>query len=134
MLVITTLDRLTRSTANMLALAEHLRAREATLRMLNLGGASMDTSTATSAMIFNIMAALAQMDLEIKCERISDSVTKRRAASKDLGGRRPQYTDSQIHNAPPRVITTGQPASQVAHDLGMSRATLYRRVASLSAT
>ena len=37
-LVITTLDRLGRSTQNMLAFAEALRDREAGLRVLNLGG------------------------------------------------------------------------------------------------
>ena len=129
-LVVTTLDRLGRSTSNMLALAEDLRAQGAALRVLNLGGASMDTSTATGAMIFTVMAALAQMELEIKRERVSDSVAKRRAAGGDLGGRRPQYTDSQIRNAH-LLITTGKPASQVARDLGMSRATLYRRIAAL---
>lgn len=129
-LVITTLDRLGRSTANMLTLAEDLRAQGAALRVLNLGGAGMDTSTATGAMIFTVMAALAQMELEIKRERITDSVTKRRAAGADLGGRRPTFTDSQIRNAH-RLITSGEPASQVARDLGMSRATLYRRIADL---
>ena len=75
-LVITTLDRLGRSTTNMLTLAEDLRARGAALCVLNLGGASMDTSTATGAMIITVMAALAQMELEIKRERITDSVTE----------------------------------------------------------
>lgn len=44
-LVITTLDRLGRSTQNMLALADELRARGAGLRVLNLGGGDVDTST-----------------------------------------------------------------------------------------
>jgi DNA invertase Pin-like site-specific DNA recombinase len=43
-LVITTLDRLGRSTQNMLAFAEELRARGAGLRVLNLGG-DVDTAT-----------------------------------------------------------------------------------------
>lgn len=47
------------------------------------------------SMVFTVMAALAQMELEIKREGITDSVAKRRA--------------------------TGQ-------DLGLSRATLYRRI------
>jgi DNA invertase Pin-like site-specific DNA recombinase len=50
----------------------------------------------------------------------------------DLGGRRPIFSDSQIANAR-RLIEQGQPASHVARDLGMSRATLYRRVANLDA-
>jgi DNA invertase Pin-like site-specific DNA recombinase len=83
-------------------------------------------------MVFTVMAALAQMELEIKRERITDSVAKRRAAGRDLGGRRERFTDSQIENAR-RLIDAGQPATQVARDLGMSRATLYRRMGELDA-
>jgi hypothetical protein len=35
------------------------------------------------------MAALAQMELDIKRERVTDSVAKRRAAGQDLGGKGP---------------------------------------------
>jgi DNA invertase Pin-like site-specific DNA recombinase len=87
-LVITTLDRLGRSTQNMLALAEDLRGRSASFRVLNPGGGDVDTATPIGSTVFTVMAALAQMELEIKRERITDSVSKRRAASKDLGGRR----------------------------------------------
>jgi DNA invertase Pin-like site-specific DNA recombinase len=124
-LVITTLDRLGRSTQNMLTFAEVLRGRGAGLRVLNLGGGDVDTHTPMGS-----MAALAQMELEIKRERITDSVAKRRAAGKDLGGRRQTFTDSQIRNAL-RLIDGGEPATQVARDLGMSRATLYRRIREL---
>lgn len=126
-LVVTTLDRLGRSTANMLALADDIKSRGAGLRVLNLGGGDVDTSTPMGAMLFTVMAALGQMELEIKRERINDSVSKRRAAGKDLGGRKVQFTDSQIRNAA-RLIKAGEPAAQVARDLGMSRATLYRRM------
>jgi DNA invertase Pin-like site-specific DNA recombinase len=129
-LVITTLDRLGRSTQNMLDFAEQLRGKGAGLRVLNLGGGDVDTATPMGSMVFTVMAALAQMELEIKRERITDSVAKRRAAGKDLGGRRQTFTDSQIRNAV-RLIESGEPATQVARDLGMSRATLYRRLREL---
>ena len=58
-LVITTLDRLGRSTQNMLAFADELRTRGAGLRILNLGGGDVDTATPTGSMLFTIMAALA---------------------------------------------------------------------------
>jgi DNA invertase Pin-like site-specific DNA recombinase len=64
-LVITTLDRLGRSTANMLGLTEDLRSRGINLRVLNLGGGDVDTGTPMGGMVFTVMAALAQMDLEI---------------------------------------------------------------------
>ncbi|GGG60604.1 hypothetical protein GCM10011374_24340 [Kocuria dechangensis] len=90
----------------------------------------MDTHTPMRLMVFTVMAALAQMGLEITRERITDSVAKRRAAGKDLGGRRPTFTDSQIRSAL-RLIEAEEPATQVARDLGMSRATLYRRIREL---
>lgn len=130
-LVITTLDRLGRSTQNMLAFAEELRSRGAGLRVLNLGGGDVDTATPMGSMLFTIMAALAQMEHEIKRERVTDSIKKRREAGLDLGGRPRRITDSQIRNAI-RLVEGGEPAAQVARDLGMSRATFYRRARGLA--
>ena len=98
-LVITTLDRLGRSTMNMLKLAQDLKAQGAGLRVLNLGGGDVDTSTPMGAMMFTVMSALAQMELEIKRERVNDSMTKRRAAGKDLGGRPEKHSDEKIRHA-----------------------------------
>ncbi|CCQ47531.1 resolvase, N terminal domain protein [Pseudarthrobacter siccitolerans] len=130
-LVITTLDRLGRSTQNMLTFADELRSRGAGLRVLNLGGGDVDTTTPMGSLLFTIMAALAQMEHEIKRERITDSITKRREAGKDLGGRPLSVTDSQIRNAV-RLVEGGEPAAQVARDFGMSRATYYRRSRALT--
>lgn len=110
----------------MLAFADELRARGAGPRVMNLGGGDVDTSTPMGSMLFTVMAALAQMEHQIKRERIVDSISKRRIAGKDLGGRRQRVTDSQISNAL-HLVQSGQPAAQVARDLGMSRATFYRR-------
>lgn len=130
-LVITTLDRPGRSTQNMLAFADELRSRGAGLRVLNLGGGDVDTATPMGSMLFTIMAALAQMEHEIKRERVTDSINKRRAAGHDLGGRPQRITDSQIRSAL-RLVDAGTPAAQVARDLGMSRATFYRRSRTLT--
>ena len=125
-LVITTLDRLGRSTQNMLAFAEELRDRGAGLRVLNLGGGDVDTATPMGSMLFTIMAALGQMEHEIKRERVVDSIAKRREAGKDLGGRPQLISDSQIRSAL-SLVEGGTPAAQVARDFNMSRATFYRR-------
>lgn len=130
-LVITTLDRLGRSTQNMLAFAEELRARGAGMRVLNLGGGDIDTATPMGSMLFTIMAALAQMEHEIKRERVTDSIRKRRDAGLDLGGRPRRITDRQIRNAI-RLVESGEPTAQVARDLGMSRATFYRRARTIT--
>ena len=50
------------------------------------------------SMVFTVMAALVQMELEITGERVTDSVAKRRGAGKGPVGRGPTITASQIRN------------------------------------
>ena len=78
----------------MFAFAEELRGRGAGLRVLSLGGGDVDTSTPMGSMPFTIMAALGQMEHEIKREPVLDSTSKRRTAGKSLGGRSRLVTDS----------------------------------------
>lgn len=129
-LVITTLDRLGRSTVNMLELSRQLDERGVNLRVLNLGGEAVDTRTPMGRMVFTVMAALAEMEWEVKSERNRDSVTKRRAKGADLGGRHKQWTDKEVRRARDRVAD-GESATAVARAFGMSRATLYRRIGAL---
>jgi DNA invertase Pin-like site-specific DNA recombinase len=129
-LVVATLDRLGRSTQNMLDFAQDLRARSAGLRVLNLGGGDVDTSTPMGSMVFTVMSALAQMELDIKRERITDSVSNRRKAGGNLGGRPQKVTDRQIMNAV-RLIDGGEAAAPVLRELGLSRSTFYRRARAL---
>lgn len=91
----------------------------------------MDTSSPMGSMLFTIMAALAQMEHEIKSERVSDSIAKRKAAGDDLGGRPRRATDSQIRSAS-SLIESGSLAAQVVRDLGLSRATFYCRSQALA--
>ena len=118
-LVITTLDRLGRSTQNMLAFAEALRGRGAGLRVLNLGGGEVDTATLMGSMVFTVMAALAQTELSTARERTTDSVARRRAAGKDLGGRRQTFTVSRVCNALPLIEGggAGDPGGPVPRDV-----------------
>jgi DNA-binding phage protein len=90
-----------------------------------------DTPTPMGSMVSTVMAAMAQMEREVTRERTTDLVATRRAAGKDLGGRRQTFKDPQIRDAV-RLIDGGEPTTQVARDLGMSRATLYRWIRELS--
>ena len=57
-LVVTTLDRPGRSTANMLSLAAELRRRGINLNVLILGGGRVDTATPMGGMTLTVMAAV----------------------------------------------------------------------------
>lgn len=126
-LVVTTLDRLGRSTTHMLGLADELQDRGVNLRVLNLGGEAVDTRTPTGRLLLMVMSGIAEMERAIKVERVRDSVAKRRAAGKDLGGRPERFTESTMDVAR-KLLDEGAPATQVSRDLGMSRTTLYRRL------
>lgn len=130
-LVITTLDRLGRQTEDMLTLSRELRERGVNLKVLNLGGEAVDTRTPMGTLLFTIMAGLAQMELEVKRERNRDSVAKRRAQGKSLGGRPQACTDDRIRYAQ-QQIESGETAVSVARELGVSTSTLYRRMAALA--
>ena len=57
------------------------------------------------SMLFTIMAARAQMELEIKQEGVVDSIAKRREAGKDLGGR-PQLITHDTSAMPVDLLTS----------------------------
>ena len=128
--VIAGLDRLGQSTQNVFAFAKDLNGRGVELRVLNLGGGDVDTSTPTGSMLFTVMAALGQMEHDIKRERVLDSIDRRRNAGKNLGGRPRRITNRQIRSAN-RLIEDGEPTAEVVRDFGMSRARFYRRARAL---
>lgn len=94
-LVVPTLDRLSRSTGELLTLAAELRAEGIELRVLDLDGRDVDTATPIGSMLFSVMAALAKTESELTRERVLDALSKRRASEVDLGGRPRKTPDSR---------------------------------------
>jgi DNA invertase Pin-like site-specific DNA recombinase len=83
-------------------------------------------------MVLTGMAALAQMELAIERERDNDSGEETACRREGPGRRRwQQFRHSQIQNAR-RLVDGGEQATRIAKDLGMSPATLYRRIHELS--
>ncbi|GAA1770513.1 hypothetical protein GCM10009747_34680 [Agromyces humatus] len=98
----------------MLDFAQGLRDRDAGHRVLNLAIGDVDTSTPTGSMLFTIMAALAQLEHDIKRERIVDSISKRRDAGKDHGGRPAVSPTAKLHTRHPpddRPLQAGNPSA-----------------------
>jgi len=65
-LVITTLDRLARSTYHLTKIAEELRGKGVDLIVLNQ---NIDTSTPTGKLFFDMLASIAEFEAEIRKER-----------------------------------------------------------------
>lgn len=134
-LVVATLDRLGRSTAHMLKLSEELDSRGISLKVLNLGGGVVDTKTPMGKMMFTVMSALAEMELEIKRERINDSIAKRKASGGSLGGRKRVISDDVINGITTDIESGMSLKAAVdkrrAKGMQISRGTYYRRLAEM---
>ena len=70
-LVVTKLDRLARSVADLMRIIQKLEEKEVGLRIINLG---MDTQTATGKLMLTVLGAVAQFEREMMLERQREGV------------------------------------------------------------
>lgn len=122
-LVIWKLDRLGRSMPHLVEIARDLDNREIHLRSIT---DQIDTTTAAGWFFFHVMAALATMERDLIVERTNAGLEAARRRGR-VGGRRRKMTPAKIESAR-TLLASGKPPAEVAHDLGVSRATLYRHV------
>lgn len=85
---------------------------------------SIDTRTPAGRFFFHVMASLAEMERELTVERTRAGLATARARGR-TGGRRRLMTDSKLESAK-KLLESGAPPRDVAADLGVSVATLYR--------
>jgi DNA invertase Pin-like site-specific DNA recombinase len=120
-LVVWKLDRLGRSVKNLITLVGDINSKGIHFRSLT---DSIDTSTPSGRFFFHVMASLAEMERELIVERTRAGLEVARALGRK-GGRKRTMTDSKITSAK-RLLASGVPPRDVAKDLGVSLATLYR--------
>lgn len=120
--VVSRLDRLARSTRDLLEIAEQLKTAEAGLRSLHEPWA--DTTSPAGRMILTVFAGIAEFERELIHERTRTG----RVAAQARGvrfGRPPKLTSEQIELAQ-RLINEGRSVPEVAKILKVHRATMYR--------
>lgn len=122
-LMVTRLDRLGRSTRDLLDLVTKLDSISVNLKVLEQ---QIDTGSAEGRLFFTMIAAFAEFEREIMRARTLDGLSAARARGRN-GGRRPSLSSSQVQIAR-SLVREGHPISQVATDLGVSRPTIYRAV------
>lgn len=122
-LVVTKLDRLARSTADLLKFVDHLQAKNVGLRILDFGGGSIDTRSPNGKLTLTMFAAMAQFEREIMLERQREGIAKAKAEGK-YQGRKPTVLNRAAEIK--ALKAKGMGASKIAEHLGVARASVYR--------
>ena len=118
--VVTKLDRLARSTAELLTIEADLTKRGIGLIVLSMGGERLDTRNPTSKLMLTILAGVAAWEREIMLERQREGIAKAKAAGKYKG--RP----ASINATEVKALTATMGPAAIARHLGIARSSVYR--------
>ena len=127
--VVWRLDRLGRSMQDLVAILNDMKTRRIGFRSLTEG---MDTTTPGGVMIYHVVAAFAQYDLDLIRERTSAGLRAARARGR-IGGR-PAKLDADKKHLVDTMLAEGRTISDTAKALGVSRATVYRHLGAQTPT
>src|SRR5271154_2069391 len=125
-LVVTKVDRLARSTVGLWEIVKRLEDIEdggTGLRVLNLGGETVDTKSATGKLILTIFAGFAQFEREMMLERQREGIAKAQAEGRYKG--RPKSA-SLLASEARQLVAGGKTVTEAAKALGIARASVYR--------
>jgi len=120
--VVWKLDRLGRSLRDLIAIVAAMKERDIELRSLH---ESIDTATPAGKLAFHVFAALAEFERDVSRERTRAGLAAARVRGTKLG--RPRaLRPEQVEMARTMMANPKLSARQVADQLGVHRATLYR--------
>lgn len=122
-LVVTKVDRLAHSTVHLWEIVKTLEAKGVALRVLSLGGETVDTRSATGKLILTIFAGFAQFEREIMLERQREGIAKAKAEGRYLG-RKPTARAKAAEAV--ALFRQGQNVSAIAKALSIGRGSAYR--------
>ncbi|TBZ30758.1 recombinase family protein [Rhizobium leguminosarum] len=121
-LVVTKLDRLARSVADLIAITTALKGKGVELRILTI---NLDTATPTGKLMLNLLGSIAEFERELMLERQREGIAKAKADGK-YKGRAP--TARSKADKVLALKTEGKTPAEIQAALGISRASYFRIV------
>ena len=121
-LVVTRLDRLARSTRDLLNTLAAITGRQAGFR--SLGDAWADTTTPHGRLMLTVLGGLAEFERELIRARTGEGRSRAKARGVKLG-RKPKLTAHQRREALERR-ETGEPLTEIARSYNVSHSTISR--------
>lgn len=130
-LVVSSIDRLARSLADLRALVDELTAKGVTVTFLHEHlSFSKNSSDPRADLMLGILGSFAEFERAIIRERQAEGIALAKKAGK-YKGRKRALTSGQVQEAHQRAAH-GESKVAIAKELGVSRATLYRALSSKS--
>lgn len=126
--VITKIDRLARSAADLLAIVKDLQGKGVELRVLDQ---SIDTSNPAGRAMLQMLGVFAEFETAIRAERQMDGIAKAKAKGTKFG-RRTQATPDVVTEIR-RLRGEGMLIKDIMARTGLSKATVYRALDNASA-
>ena len=119
-LVVTRLDRLARSTLHLCETAKLLERKGVSLVVIDQ---SIDTSTSSGRLLFNMLGAIAQFETEIRAERQAEGI--RKALSKGVQFGRKSLLNADQVEALKRKRQEGVTISALMREFGIGKVSVY---------
>jgi DNA invertase Pin-like site-specific DNA recombinase len=122
-LCVTKPDRLARSVADLLGIIGRLERKGVALRVLSMGGSEVDTRTPTGRLMLTMLGAVAEFERLLMLERQREGIAKAKSEGRYKG--RAPTARRQAEEAA-KLRREGMKPAQIAAQLGISRASVYR--------
>jgi DNA invertase Pin-like site-specific DNA recombinase len=129
-LIVLRLDRLARSTTDLLSIVAMLERKGVALRVLDFGGSAMDTQSPSGKLLLTMFAAVAEFERGVMLTRQREGIAKAKAEGR-YRGRAP--TARAKARDVVALAHSGSSASTIAERLSISRASVYRILADRAA-
>lgn len=123
-LVATRMDRLGRSTRQLIELVDELNERDVNLVLLD---SQIDTRSATGKAFLTVMAAFSDLERMNLKEKQRRGIANRRKKGLHMG-RKPKFEKEQMEEALMQVQTTDKTMKEISKATGVSRSSIYREM------
>lgn len=121
-LVVTKLDRLARSTADLYRIVTALNEKGVAFRVLD--DSQVDTTTRTGKLVMGILALIAEFEADIRRERQMEGIAKAKAEGR-VGGR-PRLVDDAVQAKIRKLRSDGLTVRQIAKEVGLSKSSVQK--------
>lgn len=121
-LIVTKLDRLARSTADLYKIVTELADKGVGFKVLD--DAAVDTTTRTGKLVMGILALIAEFETEIRRERQMEGIAKAKAEGR-IGGR-PRMLSDDVETRIRELRHDGISIRKIAAEVGFSKATVQK--------